>query len=677
MIILSKMKRYFVILLLIVSSWELSAREVVSINRDWKFFTNNEINSDKALIVELPHTWNNDALSGRRDYFRGIGNYLKRVDIPAAWKNCRVFMVIEGSSTVTDVMIGGKHICEHKGGSTAFSCEITDALKFGEGNFIWITVNNSPRMDIMPTAGEANVYGGIYRGIKLIVTGDAAFSPLEDASQGVYIQPRNVSAERVEGQAVMNLTSRLGVPADSYIRMRLVDQDGKVVSQSVTDIAAGTRGNWRVNMPFVLENPILWNGLKNPYLYRAEFALISGLTVLDSVSFDTGFRFYDITDHGFLLNGEPYPIRGVVMHKDRVMVGPAVTAMQIEEDFNILTEMGASAVRVANGRHADFFYELCDQAGIIVWTDLPFTGATYYTDKAFINSESFKTNGDQQLREMIHQLYNHPSILFWGLFSDVSYRGDDPVPYITHLDSIASAMDPGRMTIAASNQDGDINTITDLIVFDHSFGWSEGLPDDILVWKDMMCRKWNRLKYGISYAAGGSIFQQDDNLTRPVMLSNRHPEGWHTYFHERYLANTADDPSLWSVWVGNMFDFGAVGRMWGDGKGTNDYGLVTFDRKDRKDAYYLYKANWNSSDPFVYITEKRRDTRSSRTQTVKVYSNQPEVELFVNGKSQGARSGTSGIFLWENVEMRNGINRLEAKSGWASDKSVLNITQSR
>ena len=669
--------RHIVLLLSLVLSTGASAREVVTINRDWKFFTNNETSSDKSMLVDLPHTWNNDALSGRRDYFRGIGNYLKSVDVPASWQGSRVFLLVEGSSTVTDVMLNGKHICEHRGGSTAFSCEITDVLRYGAGNFFWIMVNNSPRMDVMPTAGEANVYGGIYRGIKLIVTSDAAFSPLEDASQGVYIETSSVAGDRVEGKAVMNLTSRAGIPDDSYLRMRLVDADGRVASQSVADVAAGTRGDWRVELPFVLENPVLWNGLKNPYLYQAEFSLVSGNTVLDSLTVDTGFRYYEVTDKGFMLNGEPYPVHGVVMHKDRVMVGPAVTPMQIEEDFNIMREMGANAVRVAGGRHADYFYDLCDQAGVIVWTDLPFTGATYYTDKAFINSRSFKENGQQQLREMIRQLYNHPSILFWGLFSDVEYRGDDPVPYIVRLDSIASALDPARKTIAASNQDGEINSVTDLIVFDHSFGWSEGLPDDILVWKEMMNRKWKDMKYGVSYAAGGSIFQQDDTLTRPVMLSNRHPEGWHTYFHERYFENAACDSTIWSVWVGNMFDFGAVGRVWGDGKGTNDYGMVTFDRKDRKDAYYLYKANWNESEPFVYITEKRRDTRSSRTQTIKVYSNQAEVELLVNNKSVGTRNGVHGVFVWENVELRGGINRLEARSGWASDKTVFNITQSR
>jgi len=671
------MKRHIAIILFVVSALGLSAREVVTVNRDWKFFTNSETSSDKSMLVDLPHTWNNDALSGRRDYFRGIGNYLKSVDIPSSWENKRVFLLVEGSSTVTDVMLNGKHICEHRGASTAFSCEITDALRYGAANFFWIMVNNSPRMDILPTAGEANVYGGIYRGIKLIVTDDVAFSPLDDASQGVYIQTSSVTQSRVEGRAVVNIVSRKGIPQDCYLRMRLVDDNGSVSLQSVSDIAAGTRGAWQVELPFVLENPHLWDGVRNPYLYQAEFSLVSGAAVLDSVVFDTGFRYYEVTDSGFVLNGRLYPVRGVVMHKDRVMVGPAVTPMQIEEDFNIVTEMGANAVRVAGGRHADYFYDLCDQAGVIVWTDLPFTGATYYTDKAFINSSSFKDNGRQQLREMIHQLYNHPSIFFWGLFSDVSYRGDDPVPYITELDSIAHGLDPSRRTIAASNQDGEINGITDFIVFDHSFGWSEGLPDDILVWKEMMKRKWSTMKYGVSYAAGGSIFQQDETLARPVMLSNRHPEGWHTYFHERYFLNAACDSTIWSVWVGNMFDFGAVGRQWGDGKGTNDYGLVTFDRKDRKDAYYLYKANWNESEPFIYIAEKRRDTRSSRKQTVKIYSNQDEVELLVNNRSVGTRTGEHGVFVWEDVELRSGINRLEARSGWASDKTVLNVVQGR
>jgi beta-galactosidase len=358
------------------------------------------------------------------------------------------------------------------------------------------------------------------------------------------------------------------------------------------------------------------------------------------------------------------------------MAGTAVTPFQIEDDVNLIPEMGSNAVRVADGQHSDYFYTLCDEAGIIVWSDMPLVGATYMTDFEYVDTERFKANGEEQLSEMICQLYNHPSVALWGLFSNFSTRGDDPCPYIRHLDSLARRLDPNRFTVAASNQDGRINFITDLIVFNQSFGWLNGMPDDIVVWMEQMRRDWSKLHAGVSYAAGGSIYLQSEDLTKTKVESNQHPENWQTYFHERYVVNLAGNTQFWGIFVGNMFDFGAAQRIWGDGKGVNDYGLVTFDRKDRKDAYYLYKANWNDTEPFVYITGKRLDTRTVRRQTVKVYSNQPEIELFVNNRSAGKRRGTNGIFTWENVDFKGGINRIEARSDLATDRTAINIDMS-
>jgi beta-galactosidase len=329
---------------------------------------------------------------------------------------------------------------------------------------------------------------------------------------------------------------------------------------------------------------------------------------------------------------------------------------------------------VAGGRHCEYFYELCDRAGLMVWTDTPFTGAAYPTDIDFVDTPRFRENGREQLSEMISQLWNHPCVVAWGLFSNVTTDGDDPVPYIRELNDLTHRLDPSRLTAGTSNKNGDINFITDLIAFDQSFGWDSGMPDMIGLWVAQLAREWKNLPAGLSYSAGASILHQSETLRKTVVLSNHHPEGWQTAFHEEYMRGAVFSPSLWGVFVGNMFDYGAARHVWGDGKGTNDHGLVTFDRKDCKDAYYLYKANWNTTDPFVYLVGKRLDTRASRRQTITVYSNRPSVELFVGGRSQGVRSGENGVFTWADINLRPGANRLEARAAVTSDAAPTTVS---
>jgi beta-galactosidase len=259
----------------------------------------------------------------------------------------------------------------------------------------------------------------------------------------------------------------------------------------------------------------------------------------------------------------------------------------------------------------------------------------------------------------------------WGIFSNVSARTDDPVPYIRELNTLARSLDRGRLTAASSVQDGDINFITDIVSFDLSLGWSSGFPDEVVPWLSQLRSGWPDLRAGLSYSAGASIFDQSEQLERPSPTSNFHPEGWQTFFHEEYVRNAVDAQGMWGVFVGEMFDSGAAKSAFGalavsptasTTGAINDHGLVTFDRKDRKDAFWLYKACWNTTDPFAHIVGSRLDTRSDRRQTIRVYSNLPETELFLNGRSQGDRTSEGGVFVWEDVNMRPGINRIEARA---------------
>ena len=651
----------------------LSAREVHNINRGWKFFSNSAVSSAGALTVNLPHMWNNDALSGKRDYFRGIGNYLKSIKIPKDWSNKRVFIKFYGANSLANVLINGKHVGEHRGGYTKFTYDITDNLKFGEVNIFWVIVNNSPQMDILPTAGDQNSYGGLSRNVELIVTDKTVISLTDDSSDGIYIEQNSVTSQSADGSVKVKIDS----PVDCKVSVGVTisKSDNTIVFSGDRELSIdGGTDLKSVSIPYDIQSPILWNGVINPYLYDVKVKLSKNGVVVDSVETKTGFRYFSIDPNlGFLLNGVPYKLNGVVVHQDRVMVGTAISTSQVMEDFILITDMGATAVRVANFPHHSDFYKLCDRFGLIVWSDMPLIGAAFLTDKAFLDTPSFKNNGKNQVREVVKQHFNHPSILFWGLFSDLSLRGDNPVEYIKELNAMVKAVDSYRYTAATSSEDGDINFITDVIVWNHHLGWKEGMPDDILVWLDQLKGEWGNLRSGISYGAGASIHHQEDSLYRPSFGSNWHPERWQTHFHESYFKNTQDSKVLFGTFVSNMFDYGATGRSWGEGNGINDLGLVTFDRRYKKDAFYLYKANWNRDDPFVYITERRWNQRNDTNQDIKVYSNCQEVELFVNEVSMGLKSGVNGVFMWNDVLFKEGISRVRANAITAEDDMYMEI----
>lgn len=666
------MKKVGIVLALCLAFAQLSAKEIININRDWRFFGSSEGSSDRARNVNLPHTWNNDALSGRDDYFRGAGNYMKDIHVPLEWRNKRVFIRFAGAGTVTDLIVNGRHVGEHRGGFTAFVFELTGYLKHGETNQLWAVVNNAPRLDVLPTAGDNNVYGGIYRDVELIVAEPSHIALSHYASDGIYVHQKSVTREKAELETTVRIDGLAGRTLN--IDMAVLTAEGDTAAVQSTKFKVPEKGTGSVSLPATLLRPRLWNGTLDPYMYRVAVRLTDDGLPCDEANVPLGLRFFTVDPkEGFLLNGEPYRLRGVVYYEDRASAGIALSPYQIREDLDMIAEMGANAVRAAAYPHNPEFYAECDRRGLIVWTDLPLVGPAFMTDKGYTGTEELKRNGRQQLREMLFQRFNNPSVVMWGIFSEQTPRGDDPTDYIEELNEEALQEDPSRMTVAASNQDGRINFVTDLIVWDHTFGWKEGQPSDIKVWIEQLKANWGSLCSGISYGAGASIHHQDDSLSRPDYLGNWHPERWQTFLHEQYYPYVNGSPFFWGWFVANMFDYGAAKRDWGEGTGIDDRGLVTFDRKYRKDAFYFYKANWNKETPTVHIVEKRWNDRAKSVQTIRVYSNAEQVELLLNGTSLGAKTGSDGTFVWENVEMRRGDNALEARSAQATDRATIYI----
>ncbi len=668
------MKKYLLMVFCLLAAARIDAREVYNLNNNWRFFSNED---DREQIVNLPHMWNFDALGGERDYYRGLCNYQKDIVIPSSWKGKRVFLRCYGANSVANLLVNSKHVGEHQGGFTAFTYEVTDFIDYGRRNFFWLMVNNAPRTDVLPIAGDANSYGGIFRDVELIVTEKEVVSLTSDSSPGVYVVQKTVTKEKVEGDIAVHVNG-LGDNGNIVASFSVYDNLGNEVAQGQHKLKLTGRNTTTVMMPFSIDNPNLWNGTKAPYMYGVAVRIMNGTRVTDSVRVATGFRKIEVDNRGNVkLNGEPYKLKGVVLHQDRAMVGTALTMYQVMEDFNFVKEIGANIVRVAGVAHHPYFYELCDRAGIMVWSDFPLVGPARRTDRSFLNSWHFLNNARKQADEIVAQQYNHPSVVMWGLFSDIRFRGEDPEPFIKELNDAVKLKDASRLTVANSNQDGNVNMIPDLIVWDHHFGWREGMPSDIAVWQKQLHSQWAHLKSGVSYAAGASIYHQSDSLRRPDYLGRWHPERWQTYVHEEYYKNLAPDNLLWGVFVGNLFDYGATIRSWGEGNGINDCGLVTFDRKYRKDAFYLYKANWNTADPFVYIAERRWKVRESKTQQIKVYTNQPEAVLSVNGVSYGASKASGGIVRWNNVKLQEGVNEIGVRSGELVDATRIVVSANR
>lgn len=651
----------------------LAQRSQYLLDKEWKFRFSHQVEKNTPQPISLPHTWNaQDALAGKIDYKRGIGNYERTLHIRPEWKGKRLFLRFDGVNNVADVFLNGKNIGEHRGGYSAFIFEITDKVNYGADNRLWVRVNNAEQFDVLPLVGDFNFYGGIYRDVTLLVTEPACISPLDHASPGVYLTQKSVSHQEAQVDARILLSSKK-VNGEATVRLSVKDGNHVVAESKKTVVLSD--GDSEVNLPVVVKQPHLWNGRQDPFCYQAEVTLEQNGRVIDRVAQPLGLRYYRIDpNEGFFLNGKHLTLQGVCRHQDRAEVGNALRRQHHEEDMDLMLEMGVNAIRLAHYQQDEYMYQLADRAGLLVWAEIPFVGPGGYADKGFIDLPALKENGQQQLVELIRQNYNHPSIVCWGLFNELKEEGDNPIPYIRELNQLAHQEDATRPTTSASNQGGSLNFLTDLIAWNRYDGWYGSTPRTLADFLDATHRKHPELRIGISeYGAGASIYHQQDTLKQPAPAGYWHPENWQTYYHIENWKIIHERPFVWGSFVWNMFDFGAAHRHEGDRPGINDKGLVTFDRKVRKDAYYFYKANWNHAVPTLHLAGKRNTRRTKALQDFMVFTNQPQAELFVNGISIGKQQpDTYGVVCWKNVSLQPGSNRVEVRAG--QRKNLLHDT---
>lgn len=664
-VLLQSSRLVSVVLFMLYGMSMFAQRQDILLNNDWNFRFSHQVQKGTEVRVALPHTWNaQDALSGKIDYKRGIGNYEKNLFIRPEWKGKRLFIRFEGVNNIADVFINRRHIGEHRGGYGAFIFEITGKVEYGKENSILVRVNNGEQLDIMPLVGDFNFYGGIYRDVHLLITDETCISPLDYASPGVRLIQDSVSHRYAKVRAIVDLSNGSSGNQEVELNVRLLDGQ-RVVKEGTKNVNLSGNEVMQQELTFEIDQPHLWNGRQDPFLYQAEVTLFRNGQMVDRVTQPLGLRFYRIDpDKGFFLNGKHLPLQGVCRHQDRSEVGNALRPQHHEEDVALMLEMGVNAVRLAHYPQATYFYDLMDKNGIIVWAEIPFVGPGGYNDKGFVDLPAFRANGKEQLKELIRQHYNHPSICVWGLFNELTELGDNPVEYIKELNVLAHQEDTTRPTTSASNQMGDLNFITDAIAWNRYDGWYGGTPADLGKWLDRMHKDHPEICIAISeYGAGASIYHQQDSLVKTVPTSWWHPENWQTYYHIENWKTISSRPYVWGSFVWNMFDFGAAHRTEGDRPGINDKGLVTFDRKVRKDAFYFYKANWNREEPMLYLTGKRNTVRTQRLQTITAFTNLSGAELFVNGKSYGkAIPDSYAILEWKNVELEPGENEIKVVS---------------
>jgi beta-galactosidase len=591
-------------------------RQTLNFNENWSFIKKDvgfeEASKTAGEPITLPHTWNGlDGQDGGGDYYRGTCFYVKRFLKPEFKDGQQAFLEFRGVNAEAEVRLNGQQICTHRGGYSAFRGEITPYLK--ENNTLIVSVSNQETEEVYPQKADFTFYGGIYRDVSLIITEACHFDLLHLADAGFRAE---ASVRGLDGILTVTASPIGGGEIKAYV----LDQAGKTVT--VGQLGAELR----------IESVHLWDGVKDPYLYKVRLVLSENGEEKDTVETAIGFRSFSVDPQkGFILNGRPYPLRGVSRHQDRPGKGNALAQADHEEDIRLILESGANTVRLAHYQHDDYFYTLCDEKGLIVWSEIPYISR---------HMEPADGNAVSQMEELISQTYHHPSICFRGLSNEItiSHASADRMAFHKKLNELVHREDPSRLTTLASYMGiGDLNRLnflTDVFSFNLYYGWY--IPGTFLNSVRFSIFHFFHPHRPVGLSEYGAEGMANLHSAHPRRFDNS--EEYQALYHEKMLKIISKRPYLWATHLWNMFDFGADGRNQGGEAGRNHKGLVTFDRQTKKDAFYIYKAYW-SDEPFLHLCSQRFINRTGNKTLVKVYSNQPEVSLLVNGKLFKAKRG--------------------------------------
>ena len=626
-------------------------RSIVNLNENWLFAKTAEVPAQLNTEweqVNVPHCWNAvDGQDGGADYFRGTCQYAKKIaksELPAA---DRYFLEINGANSSADVTLNGKHLAHHDGGYSTWRVDLTEALE--EENLLVVSVDNAPNSTVYPQVADFTFYGGLYRNVNLICVKESHFDLSYYGTPGIKVTPVMEGKDAKVGVEVFLTNKAEG----QTVRYTLLNAEGKVLSTYEGDTA---------KVSFLIRSAHLWNGRKDPYLYSMKAELVSGEEIIDTVSTRFGCRSFEIDpERGFILNGEEYPLRGVSRHQDRLGLGNALLPQHHEEDIDLICEVGATTIRLAHYQHDQYFYDLCDEKGLVIWAEIPYISNHMPTGRE---------NTIQQMKELIVQNYNHPSIVVWGLSNEITMNGAGDKDLLENhhiLNDLVHSMDKTRLTTMAvlsmCSMDEEYVHIPDTVSYNHYFGWYGGETSMNGPWFDKFHAKYPNQPIGCSeYGCEALNWHTSDPR------QGDYTEEYQAYYHEELIKQLFTRKYLWATHVWNMFDFGADARAEGGENGQNHKGLMTFDRSYKKDSFYAYKA-WLNPEPMVHICGKRYVDRVEDVTKVTVYSNLPSVELFANGESLGVKEAADHFFYFDVPNV--GETTLKAVAGELTDESFI------
>lgn len=655
----------------------LSAQRVEnSISKNWEFSKGSGKQTPAKFwqSINIPHSFNakdgqdgGGVRGGRTGFYRGNVWYRKNLEMPSFDASKRYFINFEAVSIEAEVFLNGKKLGKHRGAFTAFNFEVTDVIKPGN-NLLEVKVNNHWKKDMPPLSGDFVMFGGIYRPVQLISTSDSNISPLFFASKGVFLtQKYDAKTKKATVDVKVKLSNKKGSQLNNQVKISVIDANNKVVCEKTEDVKLTSGKEIDFNTQIALDNPTLWNGTKNPYVYDVKVELLNNNKVIDCVTEPLGIRNYYIDGKkGFFLNGKHYQLKGVNRHQDRLDKGWAISEADHEEDMKIIREMGANSLRLAHYPQSKYFYGLADKEGMVTIAEVPLVDQVR-------NNEEFKKNSVFMLKELIYQNYNHPAICFWSISNEIGNQPtEDGVDLMNRMYKTAKELDSNRPVVLAANKIfKKENLEVDHVMFNNYPGWYGSDPSAMGGVIDKWYKKYGKDGIGIAeYGAGASIYQHASTKPnkQPSPGGNWHPEEWQTYCHENHYRAIADRPYVWGSYIWNMFDFASVWRTEGDHEGRNDKGLVTYDRQTKKDVFYFYKANW-SDKPVVYINQRRFVNRKGLIHDVKVFSNNGETKLFVNGKLMGSKTPDKvKVVLWKDIKFKPGNNTVTVEANGIKDE---------
>lgn len=654
---------------LLGSICKAEAREVTPFNNGWEF-KKGPFPTDAMQIaarwnadweqVNVPHTWNADDMQKKtNNFYAGVAYYRKHYVFPESLEGKRLFLRFEGVGACAEVYVNGYLVGTHKGAYSAFVCEIGSQVRLGEENEIVVKADNAARPDVIPVNHALfGVYGGIYRPIWLIVTEPCNIVVNDCASPGVYITQKNVSKQSADVSVRVKLDNATLAPAALELENAIYTREGKLVKVHRQSFELTPQGVQSYVSDFKISHPHLWQGREDPYLYKVVSRLKQDGQVIDEVIQPLGLRKYEaVAGKGFFLNGKKYPMYGVTRHQDWWGMGSALTNREHDFDLEQIMEVGATTVRFAHYQQSDYIYSRCDTLGLIIWAEIPFVNR--------VTGQEWD-NVHQQMRELIRQSFNHPSIYVWGIHNEVYHPHGYTAALTQSVHDLCKLEDPDRYTVAVNgygHAEHPVNGNTDIQGMNRYFGWYEKKIQDIKPWIEKMEKEypWQRLML-TEYGADANIEHQTELLGDALNWgSDFYPETFQTKTHEYQWGVISQHPYILASYLWNMFDFAVPQWKRGGVDARNMKGLITFDRKIRKDAFYWYKANW-SKEPVLYLTQRRNTERERRETSVTVYSNLGTPRVFLNGRElDGVRKGYTDVhYIFDQVTLAEGRNVLRA-----------------